>query len=66
MKAYTAGLKELRVIAHPVRTQILWMLRERRQYGCHLVMALGRRQAYVSQHLACLRRAGLAVPVSRV
>ena len=53
------ALEILRSLAHPVRLQILWMLRRGEEYVCHLVTALGKRQPYVSQQLAHLRRTGL-------
>lgn len=48
-------------LAHPVRLQILELLRDNGAYVMHLTAALGRRQANVSQHLAILRDAGLVV-----
>jgi len=53
------ALDTLRSLAHPVRLQILWMLRGGGEYVCHLVTSLERRQAYVSQQLAQLRNVGL-------
>jgi DNA-binding transcriptional ArsR family regulator len=49
-----------KALAHPVRLQILSLLR----YGgevcvCHMEAALNRRQAYISQQLMILREAGL-------
>jgi len=49
----------LRALAHPVRLQILDMLRGGEVCVCHLEMALGKRQAYISQQLIVLREAGL-------
>lgn len=46
--------------AHPVRLQILDLLRGGGEVCvCHMEAALGRRQAYVSQQLMILREAGL-------
>jgi len=59
MKVYQPDSEHLRAIAHPVRVQILWMLRRERQYVCHLITALGVQQPNVSQHLARLRAAGI-------
>lgn len=44
---------------HPVRIQILDILREGEACVCHIEAVLGLRQAYVSQQLAVLRKAGL-------
>ncbi len=59
------ALEILKCLAHPVRLQIVWMLRQGEQHVCHLVTALRRRQPYVSQQLAYLRRAGLVEQVRR-
>jgi len=48
-------------LAHPVRLQILELLRDEGAYVMHLTNALNHRQAYLSQHLAVLREAGLVV-----
>jgi len=48
-----------RALAHPVRLQILELLRDEGAYVMHLTTALDRRQANISQHLAVLREAGL-------
>jgi DNA-binding transcriptional ArsR family regulator len=49
----------LKVMAHPVRLNILNMLRSGEVCVCHMEKALGKRQAYVSQQLMTLRKAGL-------
>ncbi|HEY4691666.1 MAG TPA: metalloregulator ArsR/SmtB family transcription factor [Anaerolineae bacterium] len=46
-------------IAHPMRLQILELLRNGEVCVCHIQATLRRRQAYVSQHLMALRQAGL-------
>jgi ArsR family transcriptional regulator len=46
-------------MGHPVRLQILNMLRHGEICVCHIETALGKRQAYISQHLMTLRDAGL-------
>lgn len=51
--------KLFRVLAHPVRLQILTILAKREACVCHLETLLGRPQPYVSQQLATLRQAGL-------
>lgn len=49
----------LKVLGHPVRLKILKALARGEECVCHLTFMLGLRQAYVSQQLATLRRAGL-------
>nr|MBC7243771.1 winged helix-turn-helix transcriptional regulator [Chloroflexota bacterium] len=61
MKNHTRGLELIKVLAHPVRVQILWALGAGEQYVCHLMTSLNRRQAYVSQQLAFLRQNNLIV-----
>jgi len=48
-----------RALAHPVRLQILNMLRGGEVCVCHMEAAFGKRQAYISQQLIVLREAGL-------
>ncbi len=57
--------KLMQALAHPVRLQILELLRDEGAYVMHLTVALNRRQAYLSQHLAILREAGLVVDERR-
>ncbi len=45
-------------LSQPARIQILLVLREQPACVCHLVAALGLRQAAISQHLMALREAG--------
>lgn len=50
----------MKVLAHPVRLQILEALGEETEACvCHLERRLNQRQAYISQHLAKLREVGL-------
>ncbi len=49
----------LKAMGHPVRLQILDMLRLGETCVCHIENALDQRQAYVSQQLMSLRQAGL-------
>ncbi len=49
----------LKALAHPVRLQILDMLRQGEICVCHIERAIQKRQAYVSQQLMVLREAGL-------
>jgi ArsR family transcriptional regulator len=59
MNRYTETASKLKVMGHPVRLQILDMLRHGEICVCHIETALGKRQAYISQHLMTLRDAGL-------
>ncbi len=51
----------MKVIGHPARWQIINLLRSGEECVCHLTVALAQRQAYVSQQLMFLRRAGVIV-----
>jgi len=46
-------------IAHPARLAILLSIGNDEACVCHLEALLGRRQAYISQHLMALRDAGI-------
>jgi ArsR family transcriptional regulator len=46
-------------LSHPVRLQILAILRESEAFVMHLTARLDRPQSNISQHLAILREAGL-------
>jgi len=59
MNGYGVQARLLKAIAHPMRLQILDALRDGEQCVCDLETTLGLRQAYVSQQLMMLRRAGL-------
>jgi DNA-binding transcriptional ArsR family regulator len=48
-----------KALAHPVRLQILNILRQGEACVCHLEAILLKRQAYISQQLAVLRQTGL-------
>ncbi len=48
-----------KALAHPVRLQIVDMLRQGELCVCHIRAALDKRQAYISQQLMVLREAGL-------
>ncbi len=56
---YIAAL--MKALGHPVRLQILSVLRQGEACVCHLETVLGQRQAYISQHLMRLREDGLVV-----
>ena len=59
MNAFQAQARVLQVLAHPTRLRLLSALEDGEQCVCHLTTLLRRRQAYVSQQLMFLRRAGL-------
>lgn len=56
---YTDATVRFKALAHPIRLQILDMLRSGEVCVCHMETALGKRQAYISQQLMTLRDAGL-------
>lgn len=59
MEEYQAQAKLFKALMHPVRLEILDLLREGEECVCHMEATLGYRQAYISQHLSVLRSAGL-------
>lgn len=59
MERYNLEVGLLKVLAHPVRLSILDILRGGEQCVCHMEAVLNLRQAYISQQLMVLRRAGL-------
>ncbi len=59
MHPYLRSTRLLKTLAHPARLQILNALRQDEQCVCHLTALLHHRQAYVSQQLRFLRRAGI-------
>ncbi len=59
MDAYERQAELLKAITHPVRLRILDILRDGEQCVCHIEAVLKLRQAYVSQQLTTLRKAGL-------
>lgn len=56
---YAAESQLLKALAHPTRIAILEILRAGEQCVCHIEAILGLRQAYISQQLMVLRRAGI-------
>ena len=56
---YTEAAAFFQLLSHPARLQILDELRRADACVCHLETVLGRPQAYVSQQVAVLRKAGL-------
>ena len=59
MSDYHCSAQFFRALGHPVRLQILDLLRHGPMCVCHIEEAVGKRQAYVSQQLMVLREAGL-------
>jgi len=59
MEAYERQAEILKALSHPVRLQILDILRDGEQCVCHLEAVLKFRQAYISQQLMTLRKVGL-------
>lgn len=59
MTSYDELAVRFKALAHPVRLQILDMLRSGEACVCHMETALDKRQAYISQQLMVLRDAGL-------
>jgi DNA-binding transcriptional ArsR family regulator len=59
VNSYYDTASKLKVMGHPVRLQILDMLRRGETCVCHIEQALDRRQAYISQQLMTLRDADL-------
>ena len=61
MNSYQEGARLLRLMAHPMRLEILAIIRRSDECVCHLSAVLDKPQPYVSQQLAILREAGLIV-----
>ncbi len=59
MMSYREQARLLRLMAHPMRLEILAIVRDSDECVCHLSAALKKPQPYVSQQLAVLRREGL-------
>jgi DNA-binding transcriptional ArsR family regulator len=49
----------LKALAHPARLEIAHLLRQGEACVCHLEAHLGYRQAYISQQIMVLRKAGV-------
>ncbi len=56
---YEEWAARCRALGHPARLQILDLLRRGEVCVCHIVVVMGKRQAYISQQLMVLREAGL-------
>lgn len=61
MNTYRDKAKLLKLLAHPMRLQILDQVRSSDECVCHLSAVLDKPQPYVSQQLAILREAGVIV-----
>jgi DNA-binding transcriptional ArsR family regulator len=61
MDIYREHANLLKLMAHPMRLQILSVLSQDAQCVCHLSAVLNKPQPYVSQQLALLRNAGIIV-----
>lgn len=59
MREYRKQAKILHAMSHPVRLQILDILAQGPSCVCDLIARTRQRQAYISQHLMLLRRAGM-------
>ena len=59
MTSYQERARLFRLMAHPMRLEILDLVRRSDECVCHLSAALKKPQPYVSQQLAVLRREGL-------
>ncbi len=57
--AFETEARLLALLAHPIRLQIVDLLRHGEMCVCDIQAALNQRQAYVSQHLMALREAGM-------
>lgn len=58
-QAYHLEAQIFKVLTHPARIAILEILRDGEHCVCHMEAHLGLRQAYISQQLSALRKAGL-------
>ena len=58
-QTYDLQIQIFKVLTHPARLAILEILRDGEHCVCHMEAYLGYRQAYISQQLAVLRKAGL-------
>ena len=61
MDPYRTQANLLKLMAHPIRLQILEALLQDSECVCHLSALLHKPQPYVSQQLAVLRNAGVIV-----
>ena len=59
MSEYYKRANILQAMSHPVRLQILEILSRGSTCVCDLIVQTRQRQAYISQHLMLLRKAGV-------
>ncbi len=59
MTSMDSQAKLFKALMHPVRLEILDLLREGEECVCHMEAHLGYRQAYISQQLAVLKETGV-------
>lgn len=59
MNSYSEQARLLRLMAHPMRLEILATVLQSEECVCHLSAILNKPQPYVSQQLAVLRKEGL-------
>lgn len=59
IERYERQAEILKALAHPCRLYLLNLLRSRQIQVCDMTREAGRRQPYISQHLAMLRSVGL-------
>jgi DNA-binding transcriptional ArsR family regulator len=59
LMSYERSAQLLKAMAHPVRLEILDLLRQGETCVCHIERVLDKRQAYISQQLKVLREAEL-------
>lgn len=57
--SYKENARRFKLLGHPIRLQILDILRRSPECVCHLEATLGRPQPYISQQLRLLREAGI-------
>jgi len=58
-ESYKKQVRLFKLLNHPARLAILDILRVDEACVCHIEAVLGYRQAYISQQLAALRKAGI-------
>lgn len=61
MHVYEQQAALLKLLAHPLRLQVVDVLRRGEECVCHLAAMLDKPQPYVSQQLAILRNGGVLV-----
>lgn len=57
-KKYNLVADQFKALSHPVRLQIIDILRHEPACVCHINTILNQRQAYISQQLSVLKEAG--------